>query len=487
MSNVFDACVVGSGIAGLSAASLLAKEGLKVLVLEQNWIPGGCTSSYPRKGFVFETGATTLVGLERNMPPGYLFNKLNIEIDAVKLSLPMQVHLSNGKTISRYESLDKWINEAELKFGAKNQAKFWKFCFDVANFVWDTSLKQKSFPPDSFSDLFDCAKNANLKQLQYARYALKSMKTLLAEYGLLENRTFVNFCNEQLLITSQNSIEETNVLFGATALCYTNFPNYYVNGGLINLVNPIVDYIEQNNGEISLRTGVTQIEKKADNYVLHTKDNSIKCKFLVSSIPINNTLQLIDFPTRSQFNSSNILQSDKLNSAFQMGIAFKDDNQLDAIHHQIHLEKPLVEICSKSIFLSLSHPNDNSRYKEAGYKVASISTHVHDPENNIIENKEAVESEIINQLEKIGFLDKQNIAYMHSSTPKAWHKWTQRAFGFVGGYPQYMKTKPWQMLSARLDGDKAYICGDTTYPGQGIPGAVLSGIIAYEKLKKDHL
>ena len=487
MSNFFDACIIGSGISGLSTASLLAKEGLKVLVLEQNWIPGGCTSSYPRKGFVFETGATTLVGLEKNMPPGYLFNKLNLKIDALKLSLPMEVHLANGEKIKRHQSLEDWIKEAEIKFGKKNQEKFWKFCFDIANFVWDTSLKQKSFPPDNFSDLINCTKNTNLKQVKYARFAFKSMKQLLAEYDLLQNQYFVDFCNEQLLITAQNSIEETNVLFGATALCYTNYPNYYVNGGMQNLVNPLVDYLQQNKGEIKLRSGVTSIEKQNGEFTIKTKDDTYKSKFLVSSIPVNNTLELINFPIRSQFKGDNILKSDKLNSAFQMGIAFRDEKQLDAIHHQIHLEKPLIEIGSKSIFLSLNHPSDTSRYKEAGYKIASISTHVADPENNFINNKAAVEAQIINKLEQLGFLKKENIEYLHSSTPKAWHKWTQRIYGFVGGYPQYFKTKPWQMLSARLDRDKAYICGDTTYPGQGIPGAVLSGIIAFEKLKKDHL
>ena len=47
--------------------------------------------------------------------------------------------------------------------------------------------------------------------------------------------------------------------------------------------------------------------------------------------------------------------------------------------------------------------------------------------------------------------------------------------------------KPWKMKDARLDGHRAYICGDSTYPGQGIPGACLSGIIAVEKMKIDGL
>ena len=50
----------------------------------------------------------------------------------------------------------------------------------------------------------------------------------------------------------------------------------------------------------------------------------------------------------------------------------------------------------------------------------------------------------------------------------------------------YMGIKPWRMKDARLDGHGAYICGDSTYPGQGIPGACLSGIIAVEKLMADH-
>jgi phytoene dehydrogenase-like protein len=48
-----------------------------------------------------------------------------------------------------------------------------------------------------------------------------------------------------------------------------------------------------------------------------------------------------------------------------------------------------------------------------------------------------------------------------------------------------MRIKPWQMLDARLDHRSAYLCGDSAYPGQGIPGAGLSGIIAWQKMQLD--
>ncbi|MEM6766669.1 MAG: hypothetical protein AAF655_17165, partial [Bacteroidota bacterium] len=93
--------------------------------------------------------------------------------------------------------------------------------------------------------------------------------------------------------------------------------------------------------------------------------------------------------------------------------------------------------------------------------------------------------EIFAALENRGFLKREDVTFHHSSTPKAWKKWTGRSWGFVGGYPQYMRVKPWRMIDGRLDGKGAYICGDSTYPGQGIPGACLSGIVAYEKMKVD--
>ncbi len=482
----FDVCVVGSGMAGLTVASLLARDGLQVGVLEQNWLPGGCTSSYWRKGFVFESGATTLVGLDHHMPLRYLLDQTGVQINAVELELPMQVHLGDGTIINKYKPLNEWIQEAERVFGPQNQRAFWEFCFKISEFVWETSLKQRVFPPSRLSDLLAAARNASLKQLRFAGYSLMSMKQLLKRYGLLQNQQFVNYVNEQLLITAQNYIDEVNVLFGATALCYTNYANYYVPGGLINLVNPLVEYIQGQQGEVLLRTGVEKIEKKPDGYLLQSrKKGDFFCKYLVSSIPVNNTLQLFPEGPRSVYRKKT-MGSQQLNSAFQMGIGFKKSADFKAIHHQVHLKEPLPETGSASIFISLNHPGDTTRTDEAGQAVASVSTHVHDPQSNFMHHKEQAEQAVINCLEERGILRREDIVYYHSSTPKGWHKWTRREFGFVGGYPQYMCIKPWQMLDARLDGDRAYICGDTTYPGQGIPGATLSGLIAYEKMKRDH-
>ncbi len=480
--------VIGSGMAGLTAACLLAKEGKKVSVLEQNWLAGGCSSSYPRKNYIFESGATTLVGLDAHMPLDFLVRETGIQLEPWKLKVPMKVYLRDGTLITRHQDLDAWIEEAERVFGKKGQRPFWEECYRVAHFVWETSLVQRAFPPSNVRDLFYALTHFRPKQLGFAARAFFSVKDLLKKHGLYENERFKDFVNEQLLITAQNYLEEVNVLFGATALCYTNFSNYYVPGGLGKMVDQLVAYIEERGGEVLTRTPVTRILPSNGHYEVITdyrgEEKRFRSSRLISSIPINNTLNMLEGDRLKKKFRRSTMDSPKLNSAFQMGFVARRSAKIESLHHQIHLDEALLYTGSQSIFLSWSHPDDHERCGPEE-RVGSISTHVPNPAHNFIEHKEKVEEAIWRNLERVGLVKKEDVLYHHSSTPGSWEKWTQRAFGFVGGYPQYMNIKPWQMLDARLDHKGFYICGDSTYPGQGIPGACLSGIVAVEKMKLD--
>lgn len=479
---MYDVILIGSGMGSLSAAALLVNKGLKTLILEQNWIPGGCTTSYPRKGYVFEAGATTLVGLDENMPLRFLLDQTGIELKARKLDLPMQVHLSDGSIINRYQDIAHWIKEAEKHFGG-NQEAFWKQAYKLSKFVWNASTRFRQFPPNNFYDYLSLLKQARLSDFGNSRFAFHNTTSILKSHSLLNDR-FLQFIDEQLLITAQNYSDEVNFLFGASALCYTNYGNYYIDGGLNNLVTPITEFIERNNGEIKYREGVDKVDQKNDHYEITTKHSVYKSKFIISGVPVNN-LQNIAPSLIAVNHEKKILGSDKLYSAFQMGIVFKSEKNFLSLHHQIHLKEPLPETGSKSIFLSLNHPEDITRGNTEGIRIASVSTHISNPESTFI-NPDLLERTIVKILVEKGFIEKpDDIIYSHSSGPKSWNKWTKRAYGFVGGYPQYFKTKPWQMIGSRLNSPGVYQCGDSTYPGQGIPGVTLSGIIAAEKLLSD--
>ena len=73
-----DVVVIGSGLAGLSCASLLAHCGKKVAVLESHDTAGGCAHTWERRGFHFESGPSLYSGFSMDESPNPLKNVFQI-------------------------------------------------------------------------------------------------------------------------------------------------------------------------------------------------------------------------------------------------------------------------------------------------------------------------------------------------------------------------------------------------------------------------
>jgi len=75
----YDVVVIGAGIGGLTCGSYLAKQGKRVQILEQHYMPGGCCSSFSRKGFKFDAGVLHLTGGKESGAFRRVLAALNIE------------------------------------------------------------------------------------------------------------------------------------------------------------------------------------------------------------------------------------------------------------------------------------------------------------------------------------------------------------------------------------------------------------------------
>ena len=53
--------VVGAGIAGLTSAAILSKQGLSVNLIESHTQSGGCAGTFKRKNYTFDVGALRLL------------------------------------------------------------------------------------------------------------------------------------------------------------------------------------------------------------------------------------------------------------------------------------------------------------------------------------------------------------------------------------------------------------------------------------------
>jgi carotene isomerase len=76
--------VIGSGVGGLSCAALLARYGFEVVVCESHTIPGGAAHAFERNGFKFDSGPSLYSGLSYSPSP----NPLRQVLDAIGVDLP---------------------------------------------------------------------------------------------------------------------------------------------------------------------------------------------------------------------------------------------------------------------------------------------------------------------------------------------------------------------------------------------------------------
>lgn len=74
-----DVVIIGSGIGGLSCAALLARYGYRVVVCESHGIPGGAAHAFERNGFVFDSGPSLYSGMSYSPSP----NPLRQVLDAI--------------------------------------------------------------------------------------------------------------------------------------------------------------------------------------------------------------------------------------------------------------------------------------------------------------------------------------------------------------------------------------------------------------------
>lgn len=93
----YDIIIIGGGLGGLTAGAKLAKEGKKVLLLEQHDRPGGCATTFRRRDITLEVGLHEMDGPHAKDLKVRIFKDLGLNDRVTLLGLPEFYRFVNGR------------------------------------------------------------------------------------------------------------------------------------------------------------------------------------------------------------------------------------------------------------------------------------------------------------------------------------------------------------------------------------------------------
>ncbi|MCA1593865.1 MAG: NAD(P)/FAD-dependent oxidoreductase [Acidobacteria bacterium] len=119
----YDAVVIGAGVGGLVCANLLAREGMRVLLVEQHYMVGGYCSTFRRAGYTFDA-ATHFYPLLGNPATitGRLLRELGVTQGWVKMDPVDHFHFPDGTSFSVPADFDSYLAKLKVEFPEESRS-----------------------------------------------------------------------------------------------------------------------------------------------------------------------------------------------------------------------------------------------------------------------------------------------------------------------------------------------------------------------------
>ena len=128
--------VVGAGIAGLTAGIYALQSGFDVTIYESHTIPGGASTSWRRKGYLFEGGMHWLTGSSKEVPLNRLWHEVGALDDSVPVYNvdPFLAFDYEGKTAYLYRDVVK-LRQHFLELSPEDKKEINRLCNDIKKFT----------------------------------------------------------------------------------------------------------------------------------------------------------------------------------------------------------------------------------------------------------------------------------------------------------------------------------------------------------------
>jgi prolycopene isomerase len=490
----YDAVIIGAGMGGLSCGTLLAKEGLRVLICEQSSKPGGYCQNFECNGFTFTPAVHFLNEFGPNGQMNDAFQTLGLppEIefypqDPQRRIITPHFHLTLSTDIDRFErDLIRLFPRERLSIHAYIEE--WK---RLAKSIEGFSLK--SLELISLKEKFQLLYKGIRKGPQIIRYRGKTGREVLD-----------SFFKDPLLkyLLSFGARKDSPVFTFASPILWAITGNFYhiKDKGVEALPQLFLRYYKAYGGEISFNTLVKKvvIEEGKAHGVLIEGGKEIQSRYVISNGDGPSTFQYLIGKHLLPERFVRKLQKRELSKPTftlylgvdldlaQMGF----DGTLIYYYPTISnnpwgekdgegfaIEKGRMAIRMDSI--------KNQMFAPMGKHTIAISTFVpyelfRDGDNispHYTEIKEEIAQKIIGIAEKVIPGLSSHIMVRDASTPLTYERTTLNTHGAAMGW--YLSAKEFsRMRSQKTPIANLYQAGHWTFPGGGIPMVIISGINA---------
>lgn len=476
--------VIGAGIGGLTTAALLAKAGCDVQVIESHIYPGGCAGTFYHQGYRFDAGATLAGGFYPGGPMDRLAKAVGISAWPAHPSDPsMVVHLPGGKSVTRYSDARR-DQEHRAAFGESGWS-FFEWQEKTADALWALALQSPPWPAQSLDQWLNLGKTG----LSWLFGDLRRLNpSLLADAFLPVSAHLHNssqdlrqFIDAQLLISAQTTSAYANALYGASALDLPRRGVAHLEGGMGAIAETLAQAVRDNGGKIAYRKEAGKIlyENNRPVGVELTRGGSLPADLVVANLTPWNIASLAGEhapPRLKQLPP----RPERGWGAFMLYVGI-DQAVVPPdfpLHHQVVVQEPLGE--GNSVFLSLS-PAWDARRAPDGRRALTISTHTDfNPWWDLYnQDREAYEKRKQDYARRLLVAAERALPGLQMAsdlvlpgTPLSFERFTQRHWGWVGGFPQTSLFTAWAPRLA----PGLWMVGDSIFPGQSTAAVALGGM-----------
>jgi C-3',4' desaturase CrtD len=501
-SSASKVVVIGAGMGGLTAAALLAHRGYSVLVLDQAIVPGGCASTFKRRGFTFDVGATQVAGLEPGGIHHRIFSELEIPLPestpcdpACAVCLP-----GEDQPINVWRDPEQWRAERQQQFPGSEP--FWQLMANLFRYSWAFQARDPVLPPRNLWDLWQLVQAVRPDTVLTLPHTFSTVGQVLRWYGLGDDIRLKTFLDLQLKLYSQVDAEETALLYAATALGVSQEPYglYHLHGSMQTLSDRLVESLERDGGKLLMRHTVQRVVAENDRVKGVEIRDQMSGKVwiepadqVVANVTVQNLAQLLG-NTMPQGYRQRVDKLPDASSAFVIYLGVKQSaippNCPPHLQFLYDYEAPIAE--NNSLFVSVSRPGDGRAPEGHATVIASSFT---DPsiwwQGETSGQRDAAyqalklqyADEAIDRLSQFFDLTDETIVHCEAATPRTFARYTHRDRGIVGGIGQRISTFGPFGFANRTPIQDLWLVGDSTHPGEGTAGVSYSALTVVRQIE----